>query len=103
MSALQNKGRKSGLQGLERVSADDSSQDLIVHRCTPSENKPFLGVIICGTGFSKGTCALLSAASKFCHTHKRKSPHLMSIIISNICVAAQPIWSLVLELLASIK
>ncbi|KAG0619753.1 hypothetical protein M758_4G162500 [Ceratodon purpureus] len=53
MSVLANKGRKTALQGLERVSADVFSQNLTLHRLTSSRKEPFLGVIICGTGFSR--------------------------------------------------
>jgi hypothetical protein len=54
MSVLPN--RRIALRGLERVSADVSSLDLhLPDSFTSSQKEPFLsGVIICGTGFSKG-------------------------------------------------
>ena len=64
MSVLPNKGRKSALPGQERRLSQDP---ILQSRFSSSQRKPFLGVIICGTGFSRGTTCL-GAESLFCQS-----------------------------------
>lgn len=59
-SLRNGKVRKFALEGLARLSTDVFSENGLAHMSISEPIKPFAGVVICVTGFSRGVCLCLA-------------------------------------------